>query len=142
MAGEAANNNKEEEQNNADDNSMEVEDEGYDSCNEEPSFIIGEQEKKIWKYLMQVALNRMGNITVDDLTVDENLLKEFVEILGDLYERWLFIICKSKNKTIYSSIKETIDSHINNGYLPSEAAVKAWKDRRLLFKSILPIIFS
>ena len=88
-----------------------------------------------------MVLNCMS-LTIDDITDDDTKLKEFAEKLGKVYETWRKIIGKTKNKKIYSSIKETINSHVQNGYLPSEAGAKAWKDRRMFIKKLLPIIFS
>ena len=110
-------------------------------CEDEP-FLIDEPERKMWKIIMQHVLNRMGGLNIDDITDDNDNLKEFVEKLREVYETWREIICRTKNKKIYSSIKETIDAYEGNGYLPTEASAKAWKDRRLFIKKLLPVIFS
>ena len=120
---------------------FDTEDENSTDYDDNAPLLIDKTERIIWKVIMQMVLNRMSS-TVDDITDDDASFKEFVEKLGEQYEMWRQIIGKTKKKKIYSSIKETIDSHVQNGYLPSEAGAKAWKDRRLFIKKLLPIIFS
>ena len=132
---------EEEDEDDVETDGEEEDDENSTDYDGNDPLLIDKTERIIWKVIMQMVLNRM-NSTVDDITDDDASFKEFVEKLGEQYEMWRQIIGKTKNKKIYSSIKETIDSHVQNGYLPSEAVAKAWKDRRLFIKKLLPIIFS